>query len=135
MPKFHHIGVFVKDIDYGIQKLSEIVSIQTVSTLFVDTNLLVNVLFVTDSSGITYELVSPNGDGNPVDGVLNSKKNILNHVAYISDDFDQDILSLRKSGCIPLAPPKKAKAFNGAQVIFFLTPLGFIYELIESEEI
>ena len=32
---------------------------------------------------------------------------------------------------VPLGPPKTAKAFNGSRVIF-LTPLGFIIELIES---
>ena len=132
MPKFHHIGLFVADINYGLQKLSQIISVKDIGSLIVDDGLLVNVLFVVDSDGIRYELVSPNGVGNPVDGVLNSKKNILNHVAYSSNNFESDILNLRNNGCIPLAPAKKAKAFNGSQVIFFLTPLGFIYELIEE---
>jgi methylmalonyl-CoA/ethylmalonyl-CoA epimerase len=133
MLRFHHIGLFVKDIDYGFQKLSQIISVEEVGELFIDDNLLVKVLFVKDLSGVAYELVAPYGDGNPVDGVLMSKKNILNHVAYISDNFERDILDLRKSGCIPLGPPKNAKAFNGAKVIFFLTALGFIYELIEGQ--
>jgi hypothetical protein len=132
MPKFHHIGLFVKDINCGREKLSQIISISHVGSLIVDDELLVNVQFIVDSDGIRYELVSPNGVGNPVDGVLDSKKNILNHVAYTSNYFESDILNLRNKGCIPLAPPKNAKAFNGSQVIFFLTPLGFIYELIEG---
>lgn len=132
MPKFHHIGLFVKDINYGLQKLSQIISVKDIGSLIVDDGLLVNVLFVVDSDGIRYELVSPNGVDNPVDGVLNSKKNILNHVAYSSKNFESDILDLCNKGCIPLAPARNAKAFNGSQVIFFLTPLGFIYELIEE---
>ena len=131
MPNFHHIGLFVKDINYGLEEINKIISVKDISEIIVDDLLLVNVLFVTDHDGIRYELVSPNGIGNPVDGVLNSKKNILNHIAFTSKNFDFDILNLRNSGCLPLGAPKKAKAFEGSQIIFFLTPLGFIYELIE----
>jgi methylmalonyl-CoA/ethylmalonyl-CoA epimerase len=132
MPKFHHIGLFVQSIDYGVGRLSEIITIVDVGTPIVDDAMLINVQFVMDDSGIRYELVSPNGLGNPVDEVLGSKKNILNHIAYTSSVFSSDIMHLRKKGCIPLGPPKKAKAFSGSQVIFFLTPMGFIYELIEE---
>ena len=131
MPNFHHIGLFVKDINYGLEEINKIISVKDIGEIIVDDLLLVNVLFVTDHDGIRYELVSPNGIGNPVDSVLNSKKNILNHIAFTSKNFDFDILNLRNSGCLPLGTPKKAKAFEGSQIIFFLTPLGFIYELIE----
>jgi methylmalonyl-CoA/ethylmalonyl-CoA epimerase len=131
MPNFHHIGLFVKDINYGLEELNKIISVKDIGEIIVDDLLLVNVLFVIDHDGIRYELVSPNGIGNPVDGALNSKKNILNHIAFTSKNFDFDILNLRNSGCLPLGTPKKAKAFGGSQIIFFLTPLGFIYELIE----
>lgn len=131
MAKFHHIGLFVKNIDYGIKKLSELISIKECGSLIVDDELLVNVLFLIDEDGIRYELVSPNGAGNPVDLVLKSKKNIINHIAYTTLNFNSDIIKFRNSGCIYLGPPKKAKAFNGSNIIFFLTPLGFIYELIE----
>lgn len=133
MNNFHHIGFFVKNIQYGFKELSKIIKIKKSSNLIIDHNLLVKVLFVTDNSGNKFELVAPNGKGNPVDGVLKEKKNILNHIAYTCDNFDLEILNLRNHGCIPISKPKKAKAFNGLRVIFFLTPMGFVYELVEKK--
>ena len=135
MRKFHHVGLFVNNLNDGYEKLSSILEIETVSDIITDINLSVLVQFITDTSGLNYELVAPYGLENPVDRILRTKKNILNHVAYISDEFDSDILKLRKQGCIPLGFPKHALAFEGRRVIFFLTRLGFIYELIEGAEI
>ena len=79
-----------------------------------------------------YELVAPYGGNSLVHGVLARGQNILNHVAYVSDEFDKEIFRLRDKGCVPIGAPQAAKAFEGAKVTFFLTPLGFIFELIEG---
>jgi len=132
MRSFHHIGLFVSNLSLGVEQLATTLEIASVSEVISDENLLVLIQFVTDSSGVRYELVAPFGDGNPVEKVLRSKKNILNHIAYVSDEFDSDILELRQSGAIPLGAPKEARAFDGRRVVFFLTTLGFIFELVEG---
>ena len=48
--------------------------------------------------------------------------------------FDENIKRLRSEGMMPLGPAKKAKAFGGARVIFLLSTLGFIIELVEKKE-
>lgn len=131
MLEFHHLGIFVADLHKGLTHLSNLFDVKQVSEITQDENLGVIVQFITDHSGITYELVAPFGSENPVDNVLKSKKNILNHVAYTSDTFDADAEGLRASGAIPLGKAKSAKAFGGCKVLFFLTKLGFIVELIE----
>ena len=80
------------------------------------------------------ELVASFGDNSPVTNVLKRKKDFLNHIAYETDDFEIEINRLRKEGLVPLGAPKKAKAFQGSRVIFFLSPLGFIIELIEVKK-
>jgi len=65
---------------------------------------------------------------------LETKRNLLNHVAFVSDSFNNDIIELRRSGVIPLGLPKRARAFDGRKVTFFLTKLGFILELVEGIE-
>jgi methylmalonyl-CoA/ethylmalonyl-CoA epimerase len=132
MRTFHHVGLFVNDLVFGLEQLKKTLEITSVSEVIADENLLVHVQFAIDNSGVRYELVAPFGSGNPVEQVLKSKKNILNHVAYLSDCFESDILELRQSGAIPLGAPKHAKAFEGRRVVFFLTTLGFIFELIEG---
>jgi hypothetical protein len=56
----------------------------------------------------------------------------LNHVAYKTTQFEASVLKLRETGCVPLANPQSTLAFNGAGVVFFLTPLRLIFVLIED---
>ena len=131
--KFDHIGIFVKNLNQGRLKLQELLPIVSVSEVFNDSLLKVSVQFLNDSSGICYEIVAPNGEGNPVDSVLIEKRNILNHVAYKVKNFEESIERLRQAQCIPLGKPQPAIAYGGARVVFFLTPLRMIVELIENE--
>lgn len=130
--QFDHIGVFVKTLDQGRARLQEMLPIAKVGQVFHDPLLKVSVQFLHDTGGICYELVAPNGEGNPVDAMLAEKRNILNHVAYKVADFDAGVEHLRKAGCMPLGMPQPALAFGGARVVFFLTPLRMIIELIEA---
>ncbi len=109
----------------------EIFPILNLSKEFHDPLLKVSVQFLYDDNDFCYELVAPNGQGNPVDSILKNKKNILNHIAYKIHDFDLTIKKYRNFGCLPLTLPQPAIAFNGARVIFFLTPVDIIVELIE----
>jgi methylmalonyl-CoA/ethylmalonyl-CoA epimerase len=130
--KFDHIGIFCKNLEFGRKKLIEIFPIFNLSKEFHDPLLKVSVQFLYDVNNFCYELVAPNGQGNPVDLILKNKKNILNHIAYKIHDFDLTVEKYRNFGCLPLTPPQPAIAFNGARVIFFLTPVDIIVELIEN---
>jgi len=131
MNKFHHIGIFVRDLEHGKSEISKFINIASISNEILDEQMGVKIIFVKDKHNVTYELVAPNGNESPVTGVLKRGKDYLNHIAYECDSFDDEINRLRSEGLIPLGNAKKAKAFDGAKVIFFLSPLGFIIELIE----
>lgn len=47
-------------------------------------------------------------------------------------EFDADVKQFRKKGCIHLGAPQSSKAFAGKRVVFFLTPLRMVIELIEA---
>jgi methylmalonyl-CoA/ethylmalonyl-CoA epimerase len=126
--EFEHLGVFVKTLEQGHDMLQAILPIATIS----DPLLRVAVQFLSDTSGIRYELVASNGPGNPVDAVISERRNTLNHVAYRTKDFDAQVGRLREARCMPLGEPRPAAAFGGVRVLFFLTPLSMIVELIES---
>lgn len=130
--EFDHLGVFVKTLEQGRAVLESIVPIAAASDPVHDPLLRVSVQFLRDTSGIRYEIVAPNGQGNPVDAVLSEQRNTLNHVAYRAKDFDAQVARLREARCMPLGEPRPAAAFGGARVMFFLTPLRMIVELIES---
>ena len=130
--KFDHIGVFVKSLEFGRSHFESLLPVGRISDPYDEKILKVSAQFIYDLNGICYEIIAPNGEGNPVDAVLKSGKNLLNHVAYKVDDLGKSIEDFRKKGCIPLGLPKASSAFGGANVVFFLTPLGIILELIES---
>lgn len=129
---FDHIGLFVADLAQGREKLAAMLPVERFSEPVDDEGMQVRVQFANDRSGIRYELVAPFGEGNPVSGVLASGKAVLNHVAYRVGDIAAEAARLRASGAVPLGPARAAKAFGGKAVMFFLTPLRFIIELIEA---
>jgi methylmalonyl-CoA/ethylmalonyl-CoA epimerase len=129
---FDHIGIFVKNLSTGEKHLRSILGIERFTETITDPVIRVQIRFGIDASGIRYELVAPHGPGNPVDGVLSSGKNILNHVAYRVADIDAEISRLEGDGSILLGPAVPAVAFGGARVAFLFTPLKLILELIED---
>jgi methylmalonyl-CoA/ethylmalonyl-CoA epimerase len=131
---FDHIGIFVKDLKEGRNYFYQFFDIVNKSKEFHDHEMGVSVQFLYDKCGVRYEIVCPLGINNPVDGMLIAKKNILNHMAYRVEEFDNKCLELRENGCIPISNTNSAVAFNGARVIFFLTPLGFVIEIIEDSK-
>ncbi len=130
--RFHHLGFFCRSIEIGLTHFQGIHQITDISKVYRDVQLGVEVQFFIVDGFLRYELVAPFGKKNPVDGVLDSKKNILNHVGYITDDFDKEVISLREKKHMVIAGPKPALAFGNKRVIFFLTPLGYIIEVIEN---
>ncbi len=128
---FDHIGIFVKNLEYGRKRLSSILPITKFTDPVDDKFHKVSVQFGIDNTGIRYELVAPFGKDNPAESVLSKGENIQNHICYLVDDLDSEVKRLRSEGAIPLGSPKPGVAFNNNRVVFFLTPLRFVIELIE----
>lgn len=129
---FHHIGIFVQSISKGKNYLNKIIKIKKFSKIIYDKNLKVKVLFVYDTNNICYELVSGYGRNNPVDNTLKNKINIINHIAYKTNKFEKVIKKLKANGDLQITEPKKALAFKKKKIVFFLTKLNFIIEVIEQ---
>lgn len=130
--QFDHIGIFVASLPQGRDSLSDLLQVSDWSDEVHDDNLKISVQFGRDESGQRYELVAPRGEGNPVDGTLARRANLLNYVAYRVADLDEAMAHWRDARAIPLGAPVSAKALDGAKVVFFMSPLGFIVELIEG---
>lgn len=131
---FDHIGIVTEDLKSGRSALASIFDIVGWSDEFRDPVNCVFVQFCRDSSGICYELIAPLGDHSPVSTALRTRRNILNHVAYLVPDLSAARDRLRDAGAIPTADPNPAVAYGGKQIQFFLTPMQFIVELIEASD-
>jgi methylmalonyl-CoA/ethylmalonyl-CoA epimerase len=129
---FDHIGLFVRDLAEGQVHLGTLLPIVQWTAAMDDPLLNVRIQFGIDASGLRYELVAPLGPDGPVDRALASGNNLLNHVAYRVGDLDAELRRLRRRGCIPTGAPKPAVAFGGRRIVFVLTPLRFVLELVED---
>ena len=129
---FDHIGIFVNSIPLGSKFFEKTLAIKKKSKIIKDDNLSVKIQFLYDKNNICYELISGLGKNNPVDNVLKKNVNIINHIAYKTNKFEKIIKFMNAQGNLQISQPKNAKAFRNKKVVFFLTKLGFIIELIEK---
>jgi methylmalonyl-CoA/ethylmalonyl-CoA epimerase len=130
--KFDHIGVVTRSLERGRKVLGATVGIQAWTQTWDDPVNGVYIQFGRDASGVCYELLVPNGPDSPVQEALTTRKNILNHVAYLVDDIEAETARLEDAGCGPLGQPKPAIAYGGKRIQFFATPLSLIVELVEA---
>ena len=128
----HHIGLLVPNLDIGENYLSQFFCWSKKSEKYDDFGIGVSIQFFYDKNDVCVELVAPLTEINPVSQSLSRGTNILNHLAFVSPCFDESVLYLRQYGFVALGQPKDAVAFSGKKVIFFLTPLKMIIEIIEE---
>ena len=129
---FHHLGIFVKSIDKASIILSRDLKAKKASPIIVDKNLQVKVQFFKYANNLIFELVEGIGSKNPVKSSLDQNKNLLNHIAYKTNEFDVQMNKLIKKGYIQISKVSNSIAFKGKKIVFFLSPLNFIIELIEN---
>lgn len=131
---FDHVGIVVRDMDQGEASVRASLPIIARSERFDDVNLGVSVRFLKDKSGLLFELLAPLGPASPVERIASTRVGVINQIAYRVPDLTAAARELRLSGALPIGPPKPAIAFSGAKVQFFMTPVGFVLELIEAIE-
>ena len=130
--KFHRIGIIVNDINFGLKFYKNIFSKLKVSKTITDKKLGVKIKFLSSKNNILIELISPYGKSSPIKDFLNQKKSIINHLAYKVKNLNSQMSILKKKNCLQISNPIAAKAFKGKRVVFFMTPLNHIIELIED---
>ena len=129
---FDHIGVVVKTLEKGRRSLQKTLGIIEWTTELADPVNGVHVTFGRDPCGVVYELLAPLDVLSPVQGALQARKNLLNHVAYLVPNLGEAATRMRSAGCAPSADPKPAIAYGNCMIQFFVTPLNIIVELIEA---
>ncbi|MGV6802473.1 MAG: VOC family protein [bacterium] len=129
---FDHIGILTDDLDGASAHFANLIGAVGITRRFDDPELTVAVQFLQDGAGIIYELITPLGTRSIVAGPLKKKRDLLNQLAYRTKHVEQAAQHLRQMGCFPLGAAKPAIAFSGAPVQFFMSPLGFIIEIIDT---
>ena len=130
--KFHHLGIIVKNLKIEVENMLQSLPIKKKSKIYLDKTWKVKVIFLTDKSGVIYELIEPISKQSPVYNALSKKLNILNHIAYKTKNFERINKELIKKNFFPVSKALRAKAFKNKKIRFFYSPQGFILEIIQA---
>ena len=134
MLKIHHVGVFVTSIDEFKKIFSNNFIIEKKTKKILDKVLKVKLQFIRfKGNNQLFEIVEPYGNDSPVQKILDQKKSVLNHIAFISSKFDRDIEKLLSEGFYPLTKKLDSKYFN-SKIVFLMSPFNFIVEIIDNDK-
>lgn len=130
---FHHIGVLTPSLNLGSEAMNGMMPGLSWTDEMVDENQQVAVRFACDNSGIVYEVISPTSSTSPISRALKGNRELLNHVAYLTDDLQAEVERMRGEGAFPVGKATPGIVYDNAPIQFLLTPLGFLIELIEHD--
>jgi methylmalonyl-CoA/ethylmalonyl-CoA epimerase len=129
---FDHIGIVVAGLSLGRSILEVGYGVNCWTDEYSDAINDVWVQFGRDTMGICYELIAPLSSTSPVLRAQRQGTNITNHLAFKVQSLPDQREKLILHGFHPLADPKPAVAYGGAQIQFFLSPINSLIELVEA---
>lgn len=127
--KIHHIGYAVKNIDKAIEHFSNLGYV--VHEKSVDEKRKVIIAFA-ESSGYSIELIAPLSDGSPVDSILKKNGPTPYHICYETVDIKLMCQKLKAEKFRVISDISPAPAIDNANVVFLLSPVMGIIELVET---
>ena len=132
--KFHHIGLVVSDISQAADLMKRDLKIKKSSKIFIDKEIDVKIQFLKLNDKSSLELIEPLSNKSPIKNFLNKKNSSnIHHLAYTCKNIEEVCKTFRNRGYGFLTKFFRSNAFNGAKVVFLLSPLNFILELIEKK--
>mgnify|MGYP001117714370 CR=1 FL=1 len=126
--KIHHIGYLVKKIEKAkkvFEALGFLIEQDTVS----DDIRKADICFLV-KDGYRVELVSPYSEDSVVSGLLKKYKNTPYHICYETDDPEAAYRELTANGFAAIDTPTPAPALDGRNVVFLISPVIGMVELI-----
>ena len=128
--QLHHIGCLVNSIQESAAVYRKMFGEQSISAITHVVSQGVNVCFVETAPGVFLELIESVHEESAVARLL--KKSVrYYHVAYLADNFDDDVQWLAAASCIQLNM-FISEAFQGKRCAFFCMPDGALFEIIEK---
>ena len=127
----HHLGYLVKRaeeservfFDMGFQKETDWIC---------DPERKISVKFL-NKDGYRVELIQPMGTDSPYYSLLGRFRNMVYHICYETENYEEADRWLRQNGFVCTEEPKPAIAFNNREVSFYAHPhMGMVELLITT---
>lgn len=126
--KIHHIGYLVKKIEKAKKTFEALGYLVEQDTVYDDVR-KVDICFLV-KDGYRVELVSPASEDSVVSGLLKKYKNTPYHICYEAEDPEAAYQELTENGFAAIDTPTPAPALDGRNVVFLISPVIGMIELI-----
>lgn len=132
--KLHHVGVAVPTLEPTMHMLSDLLGYQVQSGPFEDPIQKVRVIFLckTNSDVAEIELIAPLSEDSPIQSILEKSGGGAYHMCFETHDLEAALDHARKNGCILVAAPAAAVAFQGRRIAWIYTVSRQLFELVEA---
>jgi methylmalonyl-CoA/ethylmalonyl-CoA epimerase len=129
-----HVGVAVPSLAPTTQTLSSLFGYKVVSGPFDDPIQKVQVSFLTQSDNdvAEIELIAPLSDDSPVRSMLAKNGGGAYHFCFETTDIDAALVHAKNNGCVVVAAPVPAVAFDGRRIAWIYTPSRQLFEFVEA---
>ncbi len=126
--KIHHIGYLVKKIEKAKQAFESLGYLAKQDIVYDDIR-KVHICFLA-KDGCLIELVSPASGDSVAAGLMKKYKNSPYHICYEAEDPETAYRELTAGGFTAIDAPTPAPALGGRKVVFLMSPVIGMMELI-----
>ncbi|HUD23198.1 MAG TPA: VOC family protein [Acidobacteriaceae bacterium] len=133
--KLLHVGVAVPTLGPTTELLSDLFGYRVVSGPFEDPlqKVTVNFLAKSDSDVAEIELIAPLGEDSPIESILAKSGGGAYHLCFETSELEGALEHARKNGCVVVASPVPAVAFQGRRIAWIYTRSRQLFELVEAK--
>ncbi|HEX2920166.1 MAG TPA: VOC family protein [Bacteroidales bacterium] len=128
-----HLCFAVKNTSEAIDYWNKVFGYVQMTKTVINVNQKVKVTFLKKEGSLTVKLIEPLDDNNSLKRFVASEGG-FHHICFRTNDIDQKIDELKKSGLRVLVSPEPGEAFNNNNVAFLLARYGMNIELIDTDE-
>jgi methylmalonyl-CoA/ethylmalonyl-CoA epimerase len=132
--KLLHVGVAVPDLVPATESFAALFGYKVVSGPFDDPiqKVSVNFLSASESDAADIELIAPLGDDSPIRSMLSRNGGGAYHLCFETQDIEGALVHAEQNGCVIVARPVPAVAFEGRRIAWIYTPGRQLFELVEA---
>lgn len=130
--KFHHIGIYSKNLNSSIREYKKLYKNLNTSKKFYDKNFKVWIIFIKNEKNIIYEIIEPKNKNKNIFSSMKNSNFSIHHLAYSVNDIEKETKRLENLGYIKITKVNYAVALK-TNVTFLINKLNIIIELIEGE--
>jgi len=133
--KLRHVGVAVPSLDATTELLRDLFGYQVVSGPFDDPiqKVTVNFLKTSDAEQAEIELIAPLTPDSPIASMLAKNGGGSYHLCFQTSDIEAALAHAVSLGCMVVASPAPAVAFDGRKIAWLYTKSRQLFELVEAE--